>query len=78
MDASNYFFYNRTSKSSISLSDFSFKLAGYGHYSVTYTSPVTGKQWTSTVNDMPLIDATKNAESPKIKELNELKSICKA
>jgi len=28
-------------------------------------------------NNMPLIDATKNAEEPKRKDLEELKRICK-
>jgi len=65
-------------KRSISISDFSFQLAGYGHYKVTYTSPVTGKKWTKTTNDMPLIDDTKNADEPKIKDLNILKSVCKS
>lgn len=52
----------------ISLSDFRFQFAGHGHYKVTYTSPVTGKEWARTINNMPLIDATKNAESPKSEE----------
>ena len=51
--------------------------SGYGHYKVTYTSPVTNKQWSTITNNMPLIDATKNAENPKIKDLNELKKLCK-
>ena len=38
------------------ISDFRFEFAGYGHYKVTYTSPVTGKQWTAKTNDMPLIE----------------------
>ena len=59
------------------LSDFSFAPAGYGHYKVTYTSPTTGKQWTKITNDMPLIDATKNADEPKQKDLNELKRLLK-
>jgi len=64
-------------KTTIQLSDFHFQFAGYGHYKVTYTSPKTGKKWTTTTNNMPLIDATKNAESPKIKDLNDLKRLCK-
>lgn len=59
------------------ISDFRFEFAGYGHYKVTYTSPATGKRWTTTTNNMPLIDATKNAEEPKRKDLEELKRICK-
>ena len=64
-------------KNCIQLSDFAFVFRGYGHYKVTYTSPKTGKQWTATINDMPLIDATKNADEPKKVNLNKLKNICK-
>jgi hypothetical protein len=59
------------------ITDFRFMLSGYGHYKVTYTSRVTGKSWTTTTNDMPLIDETKNAENPKLKDLNILKKKCK-
>ena len=57
------------------ISDFRFEFAGYGHYKVTYTSPVTGKSWTAKTNDMPLIDATKNADDPKRCDLETLKRI---
>ena len=56
-------------KNQISRSDFQFLPSGYGHYKVTYTSPATGKQWMAITNNMPLIDATKNSESPKKKDL---------
>ena len=59
------------------LSDFTFKPSGHGHYQVTYTSPVTGKEWTTTTNNMPLIDLTKNTDSPMRKDLNYLKELCK-
>jgi hypothetical protein len=61
----------------ISISDFEFRAAGYGHYRVTYTSPATDKQWSAVIDDMPLIDATKNSENPKQKDLESLKWICK-
>ena len=61
----------------ITISDFQFKLVGYGLYKVTYTSPVTWKQWTSKTNDMELIDATKCADEPKRKDLEALKRVCK-
>jgi hypothetical protein len=64
-------------KTTISINDFSFSFAGHGHYQVIYTSPVTGKQWERTTHDMPLIDATKNAESPKKVDLSRLKNACK-
>lgn len=64
-------------KTTISISDFSFRFSGYGHYKVTYKSPVTGREWSKTVSDMPLIDATKNAEQPKIKDLEALRRIIK-
>lgn len=59
------------------ITDFRFEIAGYGHYKVTYTSPVTGKQWVKTIDNMPLIDATKNAEEPKRIDLDILKKKCK-
>lgn len=59
------------------LTDFSFLPSGYGHYRVTYASPTTGKKWSTTTDDMYLIDQTKNSSSPKQKELEELKYACK-
>ena len=47
------------------ISDFRFEFAGYGHYKVTYTSPVTGKSWTAKTNDMPLIDGDKERRRPQ-------------
>ena len=61
----------------ISISNFTFSFSGHGHYKVTFFSTLTNKSWTATTNNMPLIDATKNAESPKIKDLNDLKRLCK-
>jgi hypothetical protein len=63
--------------SKISVYDFRFEFMGRGHYRVTYTSPATGKHWSATVNEMTLIDATKNAEEPKRKDLERLKRVCK-
>lgn len=59
------------------ISDFKFLPAGYGCYEVIYTSPKTGKTWSTKTTDMPLIDATKNEENPKHKDLERLKYICK-
>lgn len=78
--ASPYEWHNRRNfimKNRISILDFSFLPAGYGHYKVTYTSPVTFKTWSCVTSNMGLIDATKNEDSPKVKDLNELKRICK-
>lgn len=61
----------------IDITDFRFMPAGYGHYKVTYTSPNTGKSWSIATSNMPLIDATKNAENPKRKDLELLKKLCK-
>lgn len=55
------------------ITDFRFEFTGYGHYKVTYESPVTGYTWTKTINDMFLIDRTKNADDPKQCDLNLLK-----
>ena len=64
-------------KNQISISDFSFLFAGYGHYKVTYRSPVTGKKWSTITHDMPLIDDTKNSDNPKKVDLIRLKNACK-
>lgn len=64
-------------KTVININDFNFQCSGYGHYRVTYISPATGKQWSTTVNDMSLIDATKNADEPRRKDLETLKRLCK-
>lgn len=64
-------------KTKISIYDFSFSPSGYGHYKVTYTSPVTRKSWTGTTNNMPLIDATRGSDSPKKCDLESLKRIAK-
>ena len=61
----------------ISIYDFRFHICSYGRYRVTYTSPITGKEWGTIITDMTLIDATKNCESPKIKDLEKLKGLCK-
>lgn len=64
-------------KTRVSIYDFNFQIFGYGRYRVTYTSPVTGKQWSTVVSDMALVDATKNADEPKRKDLEVLKWLCK-
>ena len=64
-------------KKSISLSDFAFGFEGAGHCKVTYYSRNTNKWWTALITDMILIDATKNADQPKIKDLNRLKTVVK-
>lgn len=64
-------------KTKIQLSDFNFLPSGYGHYKVTYTIQATGRQWSTVINDMTIIDATKNADKPKRKDLEALKWMCK-
>lgn len=61
----------------ISRGDFRFMPAGYGHFKVTYTSPVTGNTWTRTTNNMQLVDSIKGEEFPKVQDLQTLKSFCK-
>ena len=57
--------------------DFQFLHSGNGHYKVTYTSPTTGKSWSKILDNMSLIDATKNEDKPKRQDLEILKFICK-
>ena len=62
----------------IKKSDFRFQFAGYGHYKVTYKSPRTRKEWTKTLDDMSIIDATKNEDFPLQSKLEELKKRVKS
>lgn len=55
------------------LSKFTFYFRGYGHYLVTYTTD-RGDYYKALVTDMPLIDATKNAEHAKICDIKALHS----
>ena len=64
-------------KNPISTTDFSLEKQGYGRYKVTYTSPVTRKQWSCITNDSELIDNTFHCDTPKVRDLNTLKMICK-
>ena len=64
-------------KNSIRKSDFRFMPISFGRYEVTYTSPVTRKEFTFQTTDMPLIDATKNSDDPKKCDLKVLKAMCK-
>ena len=65
-------------KNTISIHDFNFLQIGYGQWIVYYTSPNTHKIWKAYTTDSILIDATKNTDWPKIKDLNHLKKICKS
>nr|DAG62267.1 MAG TPA: hypothetical protein [Caudoviricetes sp.] len=59
----------------ISVYDFGFSLVGYGRYRVAYKSE-SEEVYTAIVTDMELIDATKNSDSPKVKDLKALKTLC--
>lgn len=59
----------------ISISDFDFVLAGYGCYRVTYHAK--RKMYCNLITDMTLIDATKNADEPRRKDLEALKRAVK-
>lgn len=65
-------------KNRISITDFTFKFKSYGRYFIAYQSPITGETWCNFTTDMPLIDATKNCDYPKIMHLNKLKKLCKS
>ena len=63
---------NVNTMSNITLAQFDFAQAGYGHVRVIYTSPITGKKWEKVTNNTKLIDNTKNADQPKRKDLLRL------
>lgn len=59
------------------LTNFTKSLQSYGHFNVTYTSPKTGKTWTTLTTDAGLIDSTFGSDNPKQTDLNRLKKLCK-
>lgn len=61
----------------IEKSNFTFRPMSIGLYQVSYESPVTGIKWSALVDDMELIDKTKNTEYPKRRDLETLKFHCK-
>lgn len=61
----------------IDISDFTFSPREYGHYFISYTTPITRKVYSTVTNNMLLIDETKNNENPTQKNLLRLKSVCK-
>ena len=61
----------------ISVTDFHFVPEGYGHFRVKFTSRHTRYCWVALVDDMRLIDATYQAETPKRADLVRLKEYIK-
>ena len=57
------------------LHNFGFRKTGSGCYQVTYTTDLRGDYWVATVNDMTLIDATKNAEWARLRDIEWLRHI---
>lgn len=57
----------------ISILDFGKKSAGYGQYTVTFTSQKTGKIFTAYTTNSILIDKTFNSENPKLKDFAAIK-----
>lgn len=58
------------------LSNFSFTLAGAGHYKVTYKTG-RGDYWRALITDMLSIDRTKNADWAKVEDIKHLRNLCK-
>lgn len=60
----------------ISTFDFSITKVSHGEYEVTYTSPITGKDYVGRTNNSRLIDDFTEGEVTQ-KDLQELKRIAK-
>jgi hypothetical protein len=61
----------------IEKSDFTFTFVGYGQYDIVYTSPNTFRRWKKHVADNYYIDNVITEDSPKVKDLETLKTLCK-
>ena len=62
------------------LEGFTFRKVSSGAYQVTYESQYdrkVGRYWTATINEMPLIDATRNADAPLRKDVDRLRRLVK-
>jgi len=62
----------------LSITDFEFTFAGRGHYKVRYRTPLKRTKYDKVTDDMPLIDATKNTDNPKQKDLRALRRLCRS
>ena len=60
------------------LSQFEFEQIGSGCYKVKYETRFRGDYWVASITDMTLIDATKNAEWAKLKDIKHLRDVVKA
>ena len=68
-------------RASVSISDFTFRHVSSGAYVVTYDSWndfLRHRYWSARIEDMTLIDATKNCAYPKKKDLERLKRVVKS
>lgn len=61
----------------ISKSDFNFLKVGYGRWEVTYTSPVTGKEWRTETTDTRIVDDILHEDEPTQRRMNEVKKFVK-
>lgn len=59
------------------LHNFRFEKTSAGQYKVTYKTENRGDYWVAKINDMWLIDATKNAEWAKAKDIEHLRNVVK-
>lgn len=64
-------------KSPITIDCFRFVPTSYGQWRVSYKTLKRTKVWTRIISDSMLIDATRGAEKPKLKDLVRLKNLVK-
>lgn len=57
------------------LHNFRFEPNGYGCYKVTYYTENRGDYYTTIISDMTIIDATKNAEWAKVRDIEWLRHV---
>lgn len=57
------------------LHQFQFSPKSSGCYKVTYNTEYRGDYWTAYINDMTIIDETKNADWAKAKDIERLRSM---
>lgn len=61
----------------IKKTDFTFRFVDHETYEVTYFSPVSCKEWTALLPNMPLISAVKYEDKPLRKNMEALRRMVK-
>ena len=58
--------------------EFTFTPVPFGRYKVVYTSAISGIRWENVTDNVTLVNAVRNADSPNQGDLSRLRTVCKS